>query len=498
MPNFNALKPFSCRFFTVIKRLHNNSLRALGLSLVFTITATTSQAEINLPELGDSSAAMISPQKEYQLGQTWLRMYRSQVPTFSDPQIHTYVESLLNELVPHSELKDPRLDLILVKNPAMNAFAVPGGIVGVHTGLFNFSESEDQLASVLAHELAHLSQRHYARSVEKQQQNSIPTMAAMLGSLILAATTGGDAGLAALTATQAAALDSQLRFSRKNEQEADRIGMQTLASAGRDANAVAGMFERMLRATRYSKKPPEFLLTHPVTEKRVADARNRAIKYPQKQHQQSLQYHLMRTRALMVHASTPQEAAKRFRSELDGESINYTASRYGLVLALIESDQLDEAQEHLNHLLQESPAQDSYQIAQADIYAAEDNYQAALSLLQTRLESQPDHHAFNVRFAELLMKAGQYPLCEEVLEAHVKRRPKDDYVWYLLAEVHGLAGNIIGVHEARAEYFILNGTYDKAIHQLQNALKLSGNNYHQTAIFEERLKRVYQMQKNKL
>jgi len=456
-------------------------------------------ADIDLPELGDASSALVSPQKERALGQTWLRMYRSQVATFSDPQLYTYLEELLAQLAQHSQLSDRHLELILVKNPSMNAFAVPGGVVGVHTGLFNFAESEAQLASVLSHELAHLSQRHFARGVEKQKQNSIPTMMAMLGSLVLAATAGGDAGLAALTATQAAALDSKLRFSRKNEQEADRIGMLTMAEAQFDPNAIPEMFERMLRATRYTRRPPEFLLTHPVTESRIADSRNRAIKYPMRQYPDSLDYHLMRARALMVHETTPQQAVARFDNELEGDTLNSDASRYGLVLALTASNQLERAQQTLHPLLQHSPEKVAYVIAQADINAAAENYATALAQLKQQLDKQPENHALNLRYAELLMKSGNYPLSEEVLEAHAKRRPKNDYVWYLLAEVHGLAGNILSVHTARAEYFILNGVYDKAQTQLNNALKLAKGSYHKTALLEERLKDIRSMrEKNQL
>lgn len=481
-------------FLRVLKR----HMLAAVILITGLLSSLVHASDFNLPELGDASSALVSPQKERQLGQTWLRMYRSQVPTFSDPQIYTYVESLLQNLAQHSQLKDRRLELILVKNPTMNAFAVPGGVVGVHTGLFAFAESEGQLASVLAHELAHLSQRHFARGVEKRKQNSIPTMAAMLGSLVLAATAGGDAGLAALTATQAAALDSQLRFSRKNEQEADRIGMLTMANADMNPHAVPDMFERMLRATRYSQRPPEFLLTHPITESRIADSRNRAVKYPIRQIPQSLDYHLMRTRALMVHETSPQKAVQRFNGELNGESLNYDASRYGLVLALIANSQMEEAQAHLTQLLNKDPDRVAYVIAQADILAAAEDYEAALALLQKQRKLRPDNHAINVRLAELLMKAGFYPECERLLEAHVKRRPKDDYVWYLLAEVHGLAGNILGVHEARAEYFVLNGVYDKAIKHLSHALKLAQGNYHKTALLEEQMKVVQGMRQSTL
>jgi predicted Zn-dependent protease len=378
----------------------------------------------------------------------------------------------------------------------MNAFAVPGGVVGVHTGLFLYAESEAQMASVLSHELAHLSQRHFARGVEKQQKASLPTMAAMLASLVLAATAGGDAGLAALTATQAAALDSQLRFSRQNEQEADRIGMLTMVAAGEDPQAVPAMFERMLQATRFTQRPPEFLLTHPVTESRIADSRNRANRYPARQYPDNLDYHLMRARVQLQHENTPQDGVKRFSSELEGDTLSPEASRYGLVLALTDASQPQRAREVIAPLLEKSPDKPAYVIAAADIEAAAGNFDLAIRLLEQQLQRQPEHHAYNVRYAELLMEHGQYAHSEEVLEAHVKRHPKDDYLWYLLAEVHGLAGDILGVHTARAEYFMLNGVYDKAQRQLKNALKLSRGSYHQTALLEEKIKQIIKMQEN--
>lgn len=448
---------------------------------------------IDLPELGDTASAVVSPAQEYELGQRWLRAFRSQVPTSPDPLVHDYTEQLLYKLAPHSQLQDRRLELIVVKNPTMNAFAVPGGIVGVHTGLFLYAESEHQIASVLAHELAHLSQRHFARRVEQQQNASTPTLAAMLASLVLAATAGGDAGLAALTATQAAALDAQLRFSRQNEQEADRIGMSTMVAAGMDPHAVPEMFERMLRATRYSRRPPEFLLTHPLTESRISDSRNRAQQYPQKQFRDNLDFHLMRARIRVLHEKTPGESVKRFRSELEGESLSPEAARYGLVLAATAASQLDRALMNVVPLLEKRPDKIPYQIAYADIEAAHGNHATALKILQRELQKSPNNHPLTVRYAELLMQSGNYPLAEEVLADYARKRPKDDYVWYLLAEVHGLAGNILGVHRARAEYFILNGVYDKAQQQLRNALKLSRDNFHLTALLRERLKDVQGM-----
>ena len=465
----------------------------LSLALVFVPISNSQANEYNLPELGNRSSATVSLQKEKIIGQSWLRSFRSRVPSNSDALMYIYLENLINNLAKSSDLTDRNLDLLVVKNPTMNAFAVPGGVVGVHTGLFLFAETEGELASVLAHELAHLSQRHFARGIEKQQQNQIPLMAAMLASLILIATTGGDAGLAALTTTQAAALDSQLRFSRQNEQEADRLGMQTIIKAGLDPNSTANMFERMLRANRGNRRPPEFLLTHPVSESRIADARNRADVNSRHQFTDNIDFHLMRVRAQLLHSETPQKAVKRFNNELNGESLSAEASRYGLTLALIKSGQSQKAKQALQPLLDKSPNKIAYVLAQADIEASMENFQTALNIIETRLLSAPNNHPLIMRYAELLMRNGDYPLSEEVLQRHVVLHPKDDYVWYLMAEAHGLAGNIYNVHTARAEYFILNGIYDKAKRHLESALTLTDGAYIKSAVLNERIKQIDKM-----
>ena len=175
----------------------------LSITLFSIVSKDVIADTIKLPSIGSSSGNSISTQEEYRLGQEWLRLFRRQSPIINDPIINHYVENLLARLTSHSPLHQQQLSVIVVDNPMLNAFAVPGGVIGVHTGLFAFADNEQQFASVLSHELAHLSQRHYARSLQQQRSQTIPTMAALLASLVVLATTDGDAGIAALTATQA-------------------------------------------------------------------------------------------------------------------------------------------------------------------------------------------------------------------------------------------------------------------------------------------------------
>ncbi|MGV8834893.1 M48 family metalloprotease, partial [Cellvibrio sp.] len=214
-------------FQRCISTLHQRLLAPVGLAFLLVSGLFTnpyaSHAEVELPNLGDTSSIMISPAQEKMLGQRWLRAYRSQVPTSSDPLIIDYLEQLFNRLIPHSQLDEKRIDLVVAENNTLNAFAVPGNIIGVHTGLLMYAKTENQLAAVLTHELGHLSQRHYARRLEQQKNMMMPMLAGMLAGLVLAANSNSDAGMAAIMGTQAAAQQASLAFSRQNEQEADRI-----------------------------------------------------------------------------------------------------------------------------------------------------------------------------------------------------------------------------------------------------------------------------------
>ncbi len=468
----------------------NRLIRQLVIACGLCACAAAALAEIELPVLGDTSSALISPVQEKLLGQRVLKAYRSQVPTSSDPLVIDYLENLIYRLLPYSQLEDKHIDLVVVRNDSLNAFAVPGGIIGMHTGVFNYAKTENQLAAILAHEMGHLSQRHYARRLEQQKNMMLPMLAGMLAGLVLAANSNGDGGMAAIMATQAATQAASLRFSRENEQEADRIGMQTMYQAKLDPYAASDMFEEMLHASRSSRRPPEYLLTHPVTERRVADARNRAMAHPRQAYPDNLEFQLMRSRIRFELEESPQTAIKRFKNELEGDNLSPDASRYGLTLAYSAAGQFDAARATLKPLLDKDPTRITYLIMNADIDIAAERFKPALELLETQLKQSPESYPLNIRYAEASMKAGQYKQSAELLERYSRKRKNDDYLWYLLAEVNGLNGDILGVHEARAEYFIANGIYDKAQIHLRNALRMSKGQFQRTAILEERLKYV--------
>ena len=467
-------------------------LRPTLLTLACLLAAPAMASD--LPSLGDASSAIVSPQQEHQLGRAWLSLVRGQVSQLDDPQLKDFVETSVYRLSETSQLQDRRLEFVLLNSPQINAFAAPGGIVGVNGGLFLYAQTEAEYASVMAHELAHLSQRHFARGLEAQQRMQIPVMAGLLAGIVAAAAGAGDLGIAAIASTQAAAMQQQRRFSRQNEQEADRIGLVNLEKAGFDPRAMPSMFERLMRQYRYDRKPPEFLLTHPVSESRIADTRNRAEQYNASGITDSVRYQLMRARVQLIYEETPGVAAKRFRNMLD-ENPQLEAARYGLAIALIKSGQHKEAREALQPLLAKSPNDVTYNLAHVELDMAANRLGDAQSRVTRLLTLYPNNYPVNQAHIDLLMKQVRTQEAERALDDMLKSRGKDPDVWYQVAEVRGLSGNTIGLHQARGEFFALVGDYNQALEQLDFAKRRASNNFQLASRIDARQRELIEEQR---
>ena len=475
------------------------------LVMAWPVAAATHRGDtIALPELGESGAGLMTPAKEDALGQAWLRSFRASVRLYKDPLLYEYLENLLFELASYSELTIREFDLVVIDNPTINAFAVPGRVIGVHTGLFLHAESEAQLASVLAHELAHLSQRHFARSIEAAKRGNFVSLAGLLAGVVLAASGGGDAATAAIVGSQAAALDSQLRYSRLHEKEADRAGMKTLVSAGYPPSAVADMFRQMLDAARLNgSNIPEFLRTHPVTESRVTDASNRARQLAQHTQKPSIDYALMRARIEVLGAADIGAAITDYQKRLhsiekaskgndntaasESQMVAANANRYGLALALYQNKQYALAKKTIAPLLQHVPGRIPYALLDIEIDAASGQASSAERRLRDLNALIPNNYAIGMLLAEQLARHGSHQDAATVLLKLATARPQQADSWYQLAEVQGQAGNIVELHQARAEFFVLRANFQQARKQLQYALKISNNNYLQAAKIKQRI-----------
>jgi len=444
----------------------------LGICLVLGACQSRAQDGV-LPDFGEGNAVSLS--QEYLMGRAWLMQFRRQAPILSDPLIQDYTENLIYRLAVTSQLRERRLEVVLVNNKSINAFAVPGGVVGVHNGLLLAAQSEAQVASVLGHELAHLSQRHFSRGQENAAKTGKMALAGMLAGMVAVAAGGGDAGIAAIAGSQAASQDASLRYSRLHEQEADRVGMQNQVAAGMDPKGAAGMFSVMQAQSRkYGSRPPEFLMTHPLTESRIADARNRAAQFPARIYQDNPEFHLIRARVELSFIDQPEQAVAYFRKKRqERKGAEAVAAQYALILALTNNGGYAEARELLAPMREYSPTNMTYALAETDIDLAEEKFDSAIKKLKRGVELVPGNHPITIQLGKAYFKAGRYSEADQVLTANAKLKPTNVTLWYWLEEVQGLAGNRFGLHQSRAEYFFLKGAMPPALDQLKLALKLA-------------------------
>jgi len=312
--------------------------RYTAFFLVLTLPTLSGHAQTPLPSLGDRISGTVSLDQEYEMGQQFLSQIRRSASTIPDALLNDYLENITYKLASRSQLQDHRLSFIIINSEELNAFAAPGGIIGVNTGLFLNAQTEAEFASVMAHEIAHASQRHFARGVDEAQAGRVPQLASLLASVLIMATSQAEHGMAAITAAQGRAVDNQLRFSRSHEAEADRIGQDNMYYSGFDPEAMGTLFERLIALNRFGRRPPEFLLSHPLTESRVADARGRAVRYTPREYFNNLEYQTMRARVLGHYATDKEALIMEYRKKLDESTTEFTrdANRYGLAIGYWE------------------------------------------------------------------------------------------------------------------------------------------------------------------
>lgn len=472
-------------------------IAVLMLFLNFTPLAHSTPSD-ELPSLGDQTSSTISLEQEYHLGRAWLRQLRAQVKLVDDPLIFDYLHHLLYKLASSSELAAPRLELVVIDDARINAFAAPGGVIGLNAGLLLNARSEAEVAAVIAHELAHLSQRHFARRTQHQQRNQWLHAAALLGSIALMATTGADAGMAALATTQAAAIDQMLRYSRSNEQEADRVGMRNLINAGYDPKAMPDFFHQLVKAQRYSgQRPPEFLLTHPVSESRIADAYNRvtdlkkqSVLSARQNDAESLEFQLMKARAEVDYSRENSKTIRLFQQRLKRNDANKEVSTYGLSYAYYKVANYKKALQYLEPLVKKRPESITYQFSQAQALAGLKRYTDAIKVLKQALAIAPDNIPLHALLASTYYYQRNYPRALSNYKKLQRSNPLDPAPWYMIAETQGKMKNALGAHEARSEYFFLSGNLPRALEQMRFALALTGQDTTKAARLKRRLKKM--------
>lgn len=471
------------------KSLSSSLKRALIL-IPFFVLPLQLNSEETLPELGDASSSAISLSTEYKLGRFYMAQLRRSLPDFQDPVTQDYTEHMLYRLSEYSQLKDRRLDIILINNKDVNAFAAPGGVIGINAGLIYHSDNEGMIASVLSHELAHLSQRHFARNIQRQQDRSLSNALIILASVAIAAASRPEA----IMVGQQVLAQQALSYSRTNEQEADRIGFLNLISAGYDPESMAQMFEKLQSLSRLSgANELEFLRSHPLTKKRISDSRIRTREIQGSNYKNSLEYQLIKQRVSIRFYKSPRQAVSQMKQENRKAKNNRDRiiSGYGLALALSKDNKYSQALEEVRKTLKLDKENLILQIALLEIHFNAQNGLEALAVGQKLLEMNPGNYPVSMLYARVLMDQQNYDQAENILRELLIKRKEDSQIWYWLAEIQGLNKKIIGLHQSRAEYFYLTGNYDRAIEHLRYALELAGNNFQLNEVLQSKIENVF-------
>ena len=468
-----------------------NKLYLLLLMVFFSSYFQSLVDEDPLPTLGDYSSASISLSGEYSLGRIWLSMYRGSTKEHSDPLMRTYLEDLIYRLSETSEVRDRRFEFIVLEDKTINAFAAPGGIIGINLGMFLNTEKEGELASVMCHELAHLSQRHYARSQNKVSPLANALM--VLGSIAVAAASRNPE---AILIAPAAMQQMSINFTRSNEKEADRIGFNNLVKAGFNPDDMTMMFQRM--QSKYQNEDSEqfsYLMTHPLPSERLSDMRIRADsleKTAKNSFRDNIDFYFMQKRAEIWANKDLKKLIRNYKKDQKSDIKNISSSgSYGLSLAYKNLNDFDKSFSILRKLIKEIPNNLVLESSLMELHLAAGNFYEAISLGKNILEIHQNNYSASILLADAYIKNEQSELAEKLLKDLSKERQTDPNIWYKLAEAQGLSGNILELHRSRAEFFILTGRHDAAVFQLKEALSLSQNLFEIRESIIKRLEEIF-------
>ena len=449
------------------------SLKQLAVLMLLVLTAINVSADPtdDLPDFGDSAGALISPAQEKKLGESFMRQVRRYAPVVDDVEVEDYIQQLGESLAQHADY-DGDFTFFMIESNVINAFAVPGGFIGFHTGLILNSKSESEVASVMAHEIVHITQRHGARGIEAQARDNIPAMAALLGAIVLTAI-DPQAGIGALTAVQAAQVQKQINFTRGNEREADRIGIKLMHEAGYNTRSMADFFQRLQVANRYTdpKHIPEILRTHPVTVNRISEARERAEQMDNNNvRDDSFEYKIVWHKLNVAAASDPGQAKDYYARLLEnGDFKHESIARYGYVLALTEAGDVNNARIEAAKLLASDPGVISFRLAAARVEQRGNDFNAALDHFRTAYEMDPTSRAAVYGYANMLTLADQPEASRKLLRNYGVGNRQDPKFYALIAEAENRMGAKAKSHFSLAEYYRIVGELNLASVQLRLA-----------------------------
>jgi beta-barrel assembly-enhancing protease len=458
-------------------------LRAIALAFILACPVHASE----LPDIGEAPRAALSEAQEAKVGREIMQQIRSNSDYLDDAELTDYLNSLGDRLAASSADPTLHFEFFVIRDPTINAFALPGGYIGVHTGLLSAVQNESELAGVLAHEIGHVTQHHIARMVDKERATSLYTLAA-LAVAILASRSNSQVSEAALTLGGAASVQSALNFSRENEREADRAGLQTMSAAGFSPYGMVSFFKRLQAQSRlYDNNAPAYLRTHPLTQERIADMEGRVAKMPYHQHPDSLEFTLLRSK-VQAQQGDAFEALKRF--EVGSQGSDDPAPWYGLARAALRAGRYQEARDALARLEQLHVSSPLVDTLAADISLASGRPAEAVSRLQGALKRFSAYRPLVYAYVRALLRAGQPGTALAYVDDQLLTWPDDTDLFALKAEAHQALGEQLDAHLAQAEVYARRGATKAAIEQLQLALKSGEKDFYKLSIAEARMREL--------
>jgi predicted Zn-dependent protease len=501
------------------RSLIDMNLRPMMAILLMLFAATVAAAE--LPELGDVSQTTVSPRQERELGLKIMSEIRTDPSYMDDAEVAGYLSNLGNKLILGSNEAHPdqEFEFFALHDPTINAFALPGGFMGFNSGLILASQSESELAGVMAHEIAHVTQKHLARIIAAQKYNMLKSLAAM-ALAVLASRANPQAAQAVLVGSQAALIQSQLNFTRDHEKEADRIGLNILASAGLDPHGMTEFFERLQKASRFHENgAPSYLRTHPITYERIADIENRTQAMSYRQVPDSLDFQLVRAK-LRALTEKPLDAVKFFDSTLREKRYSKEAvERYGLIHSLLRARDYARADSELTNLYKSlesngadktllenhrlgkairierkiSPSNAMIETLAARVKLAAGDKAEAFDIYKEALKTFPQHRALSYDYADALLRHESAEAAIKFINQQLQFTPNDIRLYKLQAQSYEALGNLMAQHRALAEVYSRQGNYSAAVEQLQIALRNSDADFYEASSAEARLRELREL-----
>jgi predicted Zn-dependent protease len=444
-----------------------------------------------LPDLGDAAQSALSPAQERKLGETIVQELRASGGWMNDPEVNDYLNQLGHRLIAASKDVKQDFEFFAVPDAQINAFALPGGYVGVNTGLILLTQSESELASVLAHEITHVTQHHVARMISAQKNGMLATLAGLAVAILAsrAGGNGGDLAQGAIMAGQALAMQNQLNYTRENEHEADRIGIQRLEAAGFDPNAMASFMERMQKAVRFTEgNAPNYLRTHPVTYERIAEAQARAQGWKYRQVRDSLDFHMVRA-LLRSYVGDARDAVAYFDDALaERKYNNEVATHYGLVASLLRARDYPRAKRELGRLEAMGVQHPMIDAMAGHVLRESGDLAGAIRRFESALARYPGKMQLVYDYPEALVQAGRNADAIAFVERELARFPSDGPLHRIAARAYANLGKDMQQHRHQGEFYAWQGNLKAAIDQFELAAKAKDGDFYQASVVDARLR----------